>query len=438
MQLAVHTDINDENQTIYFPEIKTTAKDADMNSNISCAKKEITLVDTVSFKGLVPNQKYGVTGTLMDKETKKPVEADGKPVTAKASFKPKESAGTVEVTFTFDASSLKGKTVVVFESLAYKDKEVAVHSDIADEGQTIYFPEIETTASDSASGTHYAKPEKELTLTDLVEYKNLVPGKEYKLTGTLMDAETEKPFEVDGKAVTAETSFTPEEANGSVELSFTFDASALSGKTLVAFETMTFEDHEVAVHADIKDANQTIYFPEIKTIAKDGSDGDQDVSASKEVTIVDTVTYHGLMTGSEYKVIGTLMNKETGEALLKDGKPVTAQAEFKAEKAGGSVEVTFTFDASALAGQDVVVFEKLYYTDGKTEHEIASHEDLKDEGQTVHMTELPKEPETPPVAPPVKTGDETPLLLYAGIAIAALAGASVLGIVYFKRKKKHQ
>ena len=187
---------------------------------------------------------------------------------------------------------------------------------------------------------------------------------------------------------------------------------------------MTFEDHEVAVHADIKDANQTIYFPEIKTTAKDGSDGDQDVSASKEATIVDTVTYHGLMPGSEYKVIGTLMNKETGEALLKDGKPVTAQAEFKAEKAGGSV--------------DVVVFEKLYYTDGKTEHEIASHEDLKDEGQTVHMTELPKEPETPPVAPPVKTGDETPLLLYAGIAIAALAGASVLGIVYFKRKKKHQ
>ena len=412
--------------------------DADTNSNISCAKEEITLVDTVSFKGLVPNQKYEVTGTLIDKETKKPVEADGKPVTAKASFKPKESAGTVDVTFTFDASSLKGKTVVVFESLAYKDKEVAVHTDIADEGQTIYFPEIKTTATDAASGTHYAKPEKELTLTDLVEYKNLIPGKEYKLTGTLMDAETEKPFDVDGKAVTAETSFTPEEANGSVELSFTFDASALSGKTLVAFETMTFEDHEVAVHADIKDANQTIYFPEIKTTAKDGSDGDQDVSASKEATIVDTVTYHGLMPGSEYKVIGTLMNKETGEALLKDGKPVTAQAEFKAEKAGGSVEVTFTFDASALAGQDVVVFEKLYYTDGKTEHEIASHEDLKDEGQTVHMTELPKEPETPPVAPPVKTGDETPLLLYAGIAIAALAGASVLGIVYFKRKKKHQ
>ena len=329
--------------------------------------------------------------------------------------------------------SNKGMDLLTFEVKVYKDSVLIQVGTLTDDAI-----EIGTTALDAETGTHYAKPEKELTLTDLVEYKNLIPGKEYKLTGTLMDAETEKPFDVDGKAVTAETSFTPEEANGSVELSFTFDASALSGKTLVAFETMTFEDHEVAVHADIKDANQTIYFPEIKTTAKDGSDGDQDVSASKEATIVDTVTYHGLMPGSEYKVIGTLMNKETGEALLKDGKPVTAQAEFKAEKAGGSVEVTFTFDASALAGQDVVVFEKLYYTDGKTEHEIASHEDLKDEGQTVHMTELPKEPETPPVAPPVKTGDETPLLLYAGIAIAALAGASVLGIVYFKRKKKHQ
>lgn len=419
-------------------EIGTTALDAETGTHMSQPAKEVTIEDVVEYEGLKKGQKYKLTGTLMDKKTGEPILVDEKPVISETEFTAKKSSGSVKVTFTFDATSLKGKTTVVFEELYQDEMQLAVHTDINDEDQTIYFPEIKTTATDAASGTHYAKPEKELTLTDLVEYKNLIPGKEYKLTGTLMDAETEKPFDVDGKAVTAETSFTPEEANGSVELSFTFDASALSGKTLVAFETMTFEDHEVAVHADIKDANQTIYFPEIKTTAKDGSDGDQDVSASKEATIVDTVTYHGLMPGSEYKVIGTLMNKETGEALLKDGKPVTAQAEFKAEKAGGSVEVTFTFDASALAGQDVVVFEKLYYTDGKTEHEIASHEDLKDEGQTVHMTELPKEPETPPVAPPVKTGDETPLLLYAGIAIAALAGASVLGIVYFKRKKKHQ
>ena len=400
--------------------------------------KEVTIEDVVEYEGLKKGQKYKLTGTLMDKKTGEPILVDEKPVISETEFTAKKSSGSVKVTFTFDATSLKGKTTVVFEELYQDEMQLAVHTDINDEDQTIYFPEIKTTAKDADTNSNISCAKKEITLVDTVSFKGLVPNHKYEVTGTLMDKETKKPVETDGKPVTAKASFKPKESAGTVDVTFTFDASSLKGKTVVVFESLAYKDKEVAVHADIADEGQTIYYPEIKTTAKDGSDGDQDVSASKEATIVDTVTYHGLMPGSEYKVIGTLMNKETGEALLKDGKPVTAQAEFKAEKAGGSVEVTFTFDASALAGQDVVVFEKLYYTDGKTEHEIASHEDLKDEGQTVHMTELPKEPETPPVAPPVKTGDETPLLLYAGIAIAALAGASVLGIVYFKRKKKHQ
>ena len=419
-------------------EIGTTALDAETGTHMSQPAKEVTIEDVVEYKGLKKGQKYKLTGTLMDKETGEPILVDGKPVTSKTEFTAKKSSGSVKVTFTFDATSLKGKTTVVFEELYQDEMQLAVHTDINDEDQTIYFPEIKTTAKDADTNSNISCAKKEITLVDTVSFKGLVPNHKYEVTGTLMDKETKKPVETDGKPVTAKASFKPKESAGTVDVTFTFDASSLKGKTVVVFESLAYKDKEVAVHADIADEGQTIYFPEIKTTAKDGSDGDQDVSASKEATIVDTVTYHGLMPGSEYKVIGTLMNKETGEALLKDGKPVTAQAEFKAEKAGGSVEVTFTFDASALAGQDVVVFEKLYYTDGKTEHEIASHEDLKDEGQTVHMTELPKEPETPPVAPPVKTGDETPLLLYAGIAIAALAGASVLGIVYFKRKKKHQ
>lgn len=116
-----------------------------------------------------------------------------------------------------------------------------------------------------------------------------------------MNAETEKPFEVGGKAVTAETSFTPEELSGSVELSFTFDASALSGKTLVAFETLSYEEHEVAVHADIKMPTSPLLPWKSKPQPKTAVDGDQDVSASKEATIVDTVTYHGLMPGLSTK-----------------------------------------------------------------------------------------------------------------------------------------
>lgn len=139
----------------------------------------------------------------------------------------------MSVQFTLDGSTLAGKTVVVFESVSYEGKEFAVHADLKDDGQTIYFPEIKTTAKDNVSGNHYAKPEKEITLIDTVSYQNLIPGKEYTLTGTLMDKETKKPLEVDGKPITAQTTFTPEKADGNVELSFTFDASALRGKPSV-------------------------------------------------------------------------------------------------------------------------------------------------------------------------------------------------------------
>jgi dTDP-4-dehydrorhamnose reductase len=66
-----------------------------------------------------------MTGTLMDKETGKPVEIDKKEVTAETTFTPKESSGTVDVIFSFDGTSLAGKTVVVFESATYDGKDYA-------------------------------------------------------------------------------------------------------------------------------------------------------------------------------------------------------------------------------------------------------------------------------------------------------------------------
>lgn len=436
--LAVHTDIEDQDQTIYFPEIGTTARDADTDTNLSHADEEVTLIDTVTYKNLFPGQKYHITGTLMDKETEKPVEVDGKPITAEASFTAKESNGTVEVTFTFPGSSLAGKTVVVFESVLYKNKEVAVHADLTDEGQTIYFPEIGTTAVDKENGTHLAYPDKEVTILDTVNYTNLIPGKEYKISGTLMDKETGKALEIDGKPVTAEDTFTPEESSGSIELTFTFDGSALKGKTIVAFESVTCEEKEIASHTDIEDMAQTIHFPEISTTAKDGADDDKEAVAEEKVTIIDTVAYKNLVPDSKYKVSGILMDKETGKEVQIDGKPVIAETEFTAEKAEGSVDVTFTFNGTSLAGHDVVVFEKLFLLEKDREIEVAYHEDIKDEGQTIKLTEVPKEEtpkETPDVSAPVKTGDETPIFLYVGLAVAALAIAGGLGVLYWKKRK---
>ena len=417
-EVAVHAEIEDERQTVYFPEIGTTAKDSETEDHISNADQEVTLVDTVEYKNLIPGEEYKVTGTLMDKATEKAVEIDGKPVTAESVFVPEEMTGTVDVTFTFDGTDLKGKTVVAFESVSMEEKELAAHADLADEGQTIYFPEIGTTAADSETGCHVAKADEEVTVTDTVEYKNLMPGKEYKVTGVLMDKETGKELLVKDKKVIAEAIFVPAEPDGSIEMVFIFDGSALKGNAVVAFETVTYQEKEVASHTEIEDEGQTVHFPEVHTTAKDGSDGDKELLAGDTLTIVDTVEYRHLEVGQGYRVIGVLMDKSTGKALEIDGQPITAEGAFKAEKADGTIDVTFTFNGSALADHELVVFEKLYLEKDENKTEITSHEDLEDEGQTVKIVR----PETPKAGAP-KTGDHSKIWLWL-----ALAGMSVLGI----------
>lgn len=433
VKLAVHADLSDTDQQISFPEIKTTVKDSETSEHFANASEKVKLIDTISYKGLIPELEYTATGTLMDAETGDPILTDDVPVTAETTFTPTESSGTVDVVFEFNASRLKGKTTVVFESVTQDQKEVAVHADLNDEGQQIFFPGIGTQASCPETGSQIALPKEEITITDTVTY-HLVPKKEYKLTGTLMDKETGDPLLINEKPVTSELTFTPEEAEGSVELTFTFNASALKGKTVVCFETVTYQEKEVAVHTEIESDPQSIYFPEIGTRAKDGKDGDQEVLAEKDATIVDTVSYTDLPEG-EYKLVGTLMDRESSKELLINEKPVTAETTFTVEEPDGTIDVTFTFDASSLARHDVVVFEKLYFISGKSEIEIASHEDMKDEGQTVTFTDEPTEPETPDISTPVKTGDDTPILLYAGLAAIALILCGILGFIYYKKRK---
>ena len=441
-EIAVHTDIESTPQSIYFPEIGTKASCPETDSQMAPAKKEVTITDTVSYKHLVPGKEYKLTGTLMDKESGEPLLVDKKPVTSELIFTPETADGTVELSFTFDASALKNKTIVAFESLSYQGKELTVHADIESEPQTIHFPEIGTKASCPETGSQMAPAKKELTIVDTVTYQRLIPGKEYKLTGTLMDQENGEFLLVDEKIITSELVFTPETADGSVELSFTFDSSALKGKTVVAFESVSYQEKEVAVHADIESEPQSIYIPEIGTTAKDGKDGDQEALAEKETQIIDTVKYKDLVAGGpSYRLVGTLMDKETGKEILMDGKPVTAETTFKPEESSGSVDVTFTFDATELKGHDVVVFEKLYVTmkeeDKDKEVEVTSHEDIKAKSQTVKLTEVPTEPKEPDISSPVKTGDDAPILLYICIAAGSLLLIIISGLVYYW-KRKHQ
>ncbi|HIY34506.1 MAG TPA: VaFE repeat-containing surface-anchored protein [Candidatus Eubacterium faecigallinarum] len=118
-------------------------------------------------------------------------------------------------------------------------------------------PELKTTAS--IDGEKEVEVQDKITIDDIVEYKHLVPGKEYIIKGVLMNKATNKPFTVDGKEITSEVSFVPEKPNGEVKVSFTFDASGITENTeIVVFETLYLDGTELAAHADIEDEGQTV------------------------------------------------------------------------------------------------------------------------------------------------------------------------------------
>lgn len=422
IEIAVHEDIEDEDQTVYIPEIGTTALGQDTEDHIEKAKEDAVIVDTVEYKGLEVGREYVMTGKLVDKVNGEVItDAEGNEITASETFIAEEKDGSIDITFKFDSFALAGKSLVAFESLTTEGKEVAVHADLTDEGQTVRIPEIHTTATDKVTGDHDGVVAKETTVLDEVFYTNLIPGKEYTVSGKLMVKETGEPLKVDGKEVTTEKTFVAEEADGSIILEFTFDSSALAGKKIVAFEDITYEGISIGSHEDLTDDDQTISYPEIHTTAVNGTDGSKTMVLGTNVTLVDTVTYKGLTEGKTYVLKGTIMDKASGQPI-----GVTAKTTFTAEASDGSAEVTFTFDTTKLQGKTLVVFETMYDTQGNP---IVDHSDLNDEDQTVSVS-------VQPVIPPVVTGDDSSPMPYVLSLLAALAAAVAVVAVQVRRKRK--
>ena len=385
------------------PEIHTTAYDAS-DSDHYIGVGTVKVSDKVEYSHLVAGKSYTVTGELRDAETGDVLKVNGKTVTASQTFTAEKSNGSVTVDFSFDSYGLAGKTLVVYETLTdASGSKLAEHKDKDDVSQqvTVLKPEIGTTATDKADGDKNVVSEPEATVTDTVRYVNLTPGKTYKVTGTLYEKVegkdgkvTEKKFTVNGKDVTAETEFTAEKSSGEVEVTFTFDASAIKdGTELVAFETVSSDGHEICAHADIEDEGQTVTVtkPEVGTTATDGFDGDKNVVADTDATVTDTVHYKNLTPGKTYKVTGTLYQKVTDKdgkvtkkKLTVDGKDVTAETEFTAETSDGDATVTFKFDASGIKDKTpLVAFESLSYKD----KELCAHADIEDEDQTVTVNQ---------------------------------------------------
>ena len=417
-----------------IPKIGTTALDAATTDNVGSHGKKVKLVDKVSYKQLSEGETYTVKGKLIDKATGQPLLVNGKEVTAEKTFTVTKNnstitgdgaSGSVDLEYEVDSTVLAGKTTVVFEHLYYDGKEIATHADIDDEGQSVHFPKIGTTAKSAETDAKQGMPREHETIVDTVKYDNLIIGKVYTVKGKLMDKATGQPLKDEhGNEITASKTFTATSKSGSVDIEFTYNSLNRQGKTTVVFEDMYHNDKLVATHSDINDEGQSIDYPDIHTKAdvkqigklKDGN-----------ITIVDKVFYKNLTIGKVYTVKGKLMDKATGQPLIVNGKEVTAEKTFTATRNTGSIEVEFTLPAKVLQGKTTVVYEDMY-NDGV---KIATHSDITDSNQTVSIGRLD-------VRYPygghglVKTGD--PLAL--GLALMVFGLSSMLLVVTIRAKKR--
>ncbi len=418
--------------------LSTTARDGHDGDKVLTPDPEATLIDRVEYTGLTVGTTYTMQGTLMDKATGEPVKRDdGTSVTASKTFKAESASGYVELEFAFDATKLAGHPTVAFEVLVdtATDAAVAEHTDIEDFDQTVNVnePKIGTTAKDGLDGDHAVIADGKAKVVDTITYRGLMVGKEYTAEGTIMAVGPDgaEPLkDADGNPVTASVAFTPEDANGSIDVTFEFDASLLAGTKLVAFEKVLRAGAVIADHEDPDDPSQTVdvVAPGIGTYAFDEVDGDKDVVADTSSKVVDKVSYQNLVPGRSYVAYGIVFDKEgmpavssedevseddvrwlfeqaaetlgyqiadeAGElsalprtldagrleALLKSAESaswlVWGKSEFTPDAQSGSTDVPFELDSRKLAGKELVVLEFLIDLDDDEARLVADHVDL--------------------------------------------------------------
>jgi hypothetical protein len=270
-------------------------------------------------------------------------------------------------------------------------------------------------------------------------HRGLKKGDEYTLRGRLMDKETGKAIcGPDGSEILAERTFTAEGPDGIVLMEFGCDGRLLSGKTAVVFEELVRDGKVLARHTDIDDKAQSVEGARIRTTARDGADGDKNVSHNGDQTVVDTVSYTGLTPGKTYSLTATLLSKTLENRSGNDAGNVAGDASgypnalasgttsFCPDSSDGTIDVRIACRPEAHAGEDLVVFESLTTEvdgkDGRTTQAVADHVDPNDEDQTVHV-------DSPTRAMP-QTGVDMARLATPVAALAAVATAVARLLAY--------
>ena len=400
------------------PKIRTTATDGITNKHIGNASGKVKIKDVVSYTELGKG-KHTVTATLMDKATNKPLlDAKGNKITLTKDLDVTDemiaakgyAEGNIEMETEVDAEILKGKTVVYFESLKYDGKEVALHADINDEGQSVRYPRIGTKMT--SNGAKAIAISKETPFTDEIAYENLPAGK-YHTKTTLMaldrDGKVEPVLGENNEPLTVKKEFEVTEEKGTVSVDFKLDTSKFSGKSLVCFEEVYDSTGTlVAEHKDKNDKGQTVdvgHNIEV-SIAKADAKDVKHFLAGAEITIFD----------AKGNVVKDINGKDCVGVTDKDGN------------------VKFTVFYNAAKG------EKLYAQETKAP---ASYQINKNKFEiTPKGTDDTEKPEIIPISildealiipPHPKTGDIVKMLIPAVGGVVALA--AIVTLVVRKKRK---
>ena len=286
---------------------------------------------------------------------------------------------------------------------------------------------LETTATDADDDDKFIETGNQSVIKDRIEYC-VMPGFEYTLKGILMDKATGKELLVEGRPITGESTISPAKECGSTTMLFKFDSTEFAGKDVVVFEKLYLGDEVVISHENIEDDSQTVSVISLSTTATDNSDGDKILAYNQDVEIKDVVDYC-LKKDMEFTIKGVVMNKNTKEPLLVDGKKVEQIITLTPDSACGATEMIYSLNTKDLSGADLVVFEELYYGDEL----ILSHSDFDNASQTVSVA-----PPPPDTGASTKSVDNGTLSNNAALIILAISGGSIgvyIGTRSFSRRK---
>lgn len=390
-----HKDPGDKGQTVTIrnPQIGTKAafvKDLNQTKDVKISNpfKSVAIDDVVSYKDLEPNKSYTLHTKLVNRNNPEDVIIE-----ASQKFTPKQTNGTEKVTVTVDGTKLRGKQIVFYEYLTENNEEMSRHENPKDDNQTVAFtnPSIGTQATfdftnpKDQSWLKVFTPFSQSNLKDVVAYQNLVPNRAYTVHAKLVEVGN-------AKNVIKETtqSFTPSQANGTVEVKMTIDATKLRGKKVVFLEYLSDNKHPdeiIAKHDDENDNGQTVTYrnPSIGTQAafvngKEDTDKIiKEMNPYKENQIVDQVAYTNLTPNREYTLKAKLVQYNNANKIVKE-----AEVKFTPTSENGTVNVPMTVDGSKLRDQKVVFLEYLFDAQQSIDL-LAKHDDAVDENQTVRI-----------------------------------------------------